>query len=935
MPANHALRQARQERGWSQAVVAAHLETSTKNVSRWECGDTRPSPYFRAKLCQLFARDASSLGLLTHELTAPTTSMPILDPWLPRLRLPVEQFLGRQGLLDHLRSQLCQGYTCVLSGLPGVGKTTIAQVLGMDEALRAYFSSGIIWVSLGFTPDVFGQLRHCAELLGIAQEELVRKRNLQEWNTLLRHTIGSRRLLIILDDVWTVEDAQPFLIDTSQVVSYLITTRLPQIALALSDGHPIVVPELSQEQSQDLLTLLVPALTMMDAEQVQSVTNFTGGLPLAVTLVGKFLQKEGYGGQTRRLASAIARLLDPLHRLHTSVDKGSELPSDLIHNSLHAAISLSDRHLSGRAQQALRALSLLPVKPDYFLEEAALAVCEDSVEVIDTLCDAGLLESLGSGRYTLHQTIAEYARFSLHETSPAERLLRYALQRSKDQRDLKHFAEEHSTLLAALRLTASQGKVHEQITLTHYLTNFWRVQGYIMLAEQEIHKALNAARMIQDIPETIQLLCDLAQCLFLRGDTLLAEATLLEAEKLARAGSYPALLGQVLHSQGNIYYSQGNLDLAERCFRESLVLTRNHGEVQLIEKTLSNLGAIAASRGNWDEARGYWQERLMHARSTQNKEVMCRMLENLGRIALYRLGSEAEAQAYLQEALELAEELAFHLKRCDIRCMLGELAAFQGKLDLAERYNRQGLDVARQFGYKRSLILLLDQAASFAMKDRDVSQTEMLLEEAEHIAQGNSFLLGIVNCGKGNLRLMQHRLQEAQYLLEQALAAFATNEEEECARVEYALAQVYAEQEDLYKARQLGERSLTRFTLMQHREVPVVRAWLQQLRSPQHAPTSSTPLFAPEVDSLPPCPRCARQDTVSKRGKSRNGAQRYHCKQCKHDFTQNVQASGIVIAHARELAAQGISFRAIARRLGVHHKTVSRWMKESAILSTR
>ncbi len=545
-------------------------------------------------------------------------------------------------------------------------------------------------------------------------------------------------------------------------------------------------------------------------------------------------------------------------------------------------------------------------------------------------------ESLGSGRYTLHQSVAEYARFHLHETAPAERLLRYALQRSRDQRDLKHFAEEHSTLLAALRLTTSQGNVHEQITLTHSLTNFWRVQGYTTLAEQEIHKALNGARMIQDIPETIQLLCDLAQCFFLRGDTLLAGASLREAEKLARAGTYPALLGQVLHNQGTIYYSQGNLGMAERCFRESLVLTRNHVEVQFIEKTLSNLGAIAASRGNWDEARSYWQERLMHARSTQNKEVMCRMLENLGRIALYRLGSEAEAQAYLQEALGLAEELAFHLKRCDIRCMLGELASFQGKFDLAERYNREGLDVARQFGYKRSLILLLDQAASFAMKDKDVSQTEMLLDEAEHIAQGNSFLLGIVNCGKGNLRLMQHRLQEAQYLLEHALAAFAPNEEEECARVEYSLAQVYAEQGDIYKAKQLGERSLTRFTLMQHREMHIVRAWLQQFCSPQHAPnSSSTPFVAPEVDTLSPCPRCARCDTVSKRGKSRNGAQRYHCKQCKHDFTQKVQTSGTVIAHARELAAQGISFRAIARRLGVHHKTVSRWMKDSAILSTR
>ena len=93
----------------------------------------------------------------------------------------------------------------------------------------------------------------------------------------------------------------------------------------------------------------------------------------------------------------------------------------------------------------------------------------------------------------------------------------------------------------------------------------------------------------------------------------------------------------------------------------------------------------------------------------------------------------------------------------------------------------------------------------------------------------------------------------------------------------------------------------------------MVGAWLQQLCSPHHAPpSSSTPLIAPQVDPLSPCPCCTRCDTVSKRGKSRTGAQRrYHCKQCQHDFTQNVHTSGPGIARARELAAQAIRFRAI------------------------
>ena len=50
-----------------------------------------------------------------------------------------------------------------------------------------------------------------------------------------------------------------------------------------------------------------------------------------------------------------------------------------------------------------------------FAEEAALAVSQAPVEALDVLFDAGLLESSGAGRYTLHQTIADYANAHLAE----------------------------------------------------------------------------------------------------------------------------------------------------------------------------------------------------------------------------------------------------------------------------------------------------------------------------------------------------------------------------------------------------------------------------------------------------------------------------------------------------------------------------------------
>src|SRR5579875_3140064 len=57
------LTEARNNRGWSQLEVAERIGTTHVNVSRWERGITRPSPYFRRKLCQLFGKNEEELDL--------------------------------------------------------------------------------------------------------------------------------------------------------------------------------------------------------------------------------------------------------------------------------------------------------------------------------------------------------------------------------------------------------------------------------------------------------------------------------------------------------------------------------------------------------------------------------------------------------------------------------------------------------------------------------------------------------------------------------------------------------------------------------------------------------------------------------------------------------------------------------------------------------
>src|SRR5690242_1322839 len=60
---NRRLRTVREQRGWSQAVLAEQLGTTELTVGRWERGERSPQLFYRSKLCELFGMTAEELGL--------------------------------------------------------------------------------------------------------------------------------------------------------------------------------------------------------------------------------------------------------------------------------------------------------------------------------------------------------------------------------------------------------------------------------------------------------------------------------------------------------------------------------------------------------------------------------------------------------------------------------------------------------------------------------------------------------------------------------------------------------------------------------------------------------------------------------------------------------------------------------------------------------
>ena len=73
------------------------------------------------------------------------------------------------------------------------------------------------------------------------------------------------------------------------------------------------------------------------------------------------------------------------------------------------------------------------------------------------------------------------------------------------------------------------------------------------------------------------------------------------------------------------------------------------------------------------------------------------------------------------------------------------------------------------------------------------------------------------------------------------------------------------------------------------------------------------------------CPHCANPDSI--RYGTCRGVQRYRCQACQQTF-QTIQRGKdpALKQQACQLYLEGMGMRAIGRVLGIHHKTVSRWL---------
>jgi ATP/maltotriose-dependent transcriptional regulator MalT len=145
--------------------------------------------------------------------------------------------------------------------------------------------------------------------------------------------------------------------------------------------------------------------------------------------------------------------------------------------------------------------------------------------VLDELWDAGLLENRGIGRYTLHQTIADYVRLQGTDEAAQQRLAHYMHGYVQVHgRDYAAIELETTNILVAFDIATTYDIQQVLVEGVNALIPFLRVRGLYTQADHYLQQALRVAQTHDDQKGQMLLLSHLASIAELRGEYGQAES---------------------------------------------------------------------------------------------------------------------------------------------------------------------------------------------------------------------------------------------------------------------------------------------------------------------------------------------------------------------------------------------------------------------------
>jgi predicted ATPase len=612
---------------------------------------------------------------------------------LNQTNLPIQPtpFLGRELELEEVLRIVRRDdvHMLTLTGPGGSGKTRLA-LQAAAEVVDEH-RDGVWFASLAALTDpalVIGTISRALGLREAAGEtsEQALERHLQ-----------AKQMLLVIDNV-------EHLLPAAASTLGRLSAAFPQLTLLITSREPM---RLGAEHEYPVASMLIGEAVVLFVERaqalrpafelradtratVEAICKRVDRLPLAVELAAAWIK-----------LLSVDKLLERLEqRLPLLVGGTRDAPER--QRTLRATIEWSYQLLNEPEQRLLAHLSVFTGGCEL---SAAEEVCGSNLETLASLVDKSLLRADAHAdaeqRYTMLETIREFARERLEHSGAAEMLERkralYFLElaeRADPELKQRHqgiwlarHEAEHDNLRGSLEWALGHGEPEVALRISAALWMFWYMRGHV----SEGRRWLNRALAVAD-----------------------------RAATRARA--------KALDGAGYLAGEQGADEEALVLLRESLACAREVGSPDDVATAATHL-SVYVVWGDLVESLALGEEAVTAARLAGDRYTLAVAYNNLGEVARIA-GDNARATAMYEQGYLLRKELDDASRLALSMVNLGEMALIAGDIDRASALISEGLELARAIGDKRHITFALQDLGWVALVQQRYDESRSLLREA-------------------------------------------------------------------------------------------------------------------------------------------------------------------------------------------------------------
>ena len=617
-------------------------------------------------------------------------------------------FVGREQELAELH-ELIKSHQRVsivsVSGMSGVGKTELSRRYAY--ANKSAYPGGICWLEVP-TENVGIQILRFAQnnfqLIFSSDQDLSERLRYcwQKWS--------EGKTLLIYNDVTDYKtQVNPFLPPDLSRFRVLLTTR-KSFGSAFRELRLDVLKPLAGMEL--LKSILGKDRLLQEPGKARELLKFLGYLPLAIELVGRYLDE--YWQSLNRDDSALTKMLQRLQR--KSLEHQAMSSNELINypHGMAEAIALSWDMLDENTQEMGLRVGLYALAPIYL----SLDGIEDDEELesweiaLGNLENLHLLKSVEPSVYSLHSLVREFLQMKLKEYPKADELKRSIC---RVMAEVARKIPENITVELVKELEVDIPHIMEVAeNLTEYLSDddlispftglglFYQGQALYPQAQAWFEKGKEIAekRLDKNNPDIATIYNNLAalykdQEKYKAAELLYLQA--IEIRKIALRENHSDIATS-FNDLAVLYHSQEKYEAAEYLFLQAIEIRKIASpENNLhIATNLNNLAELYRTQEKYEEAEPLYLQAIEIDKIAlpENHPEIARVLNNLALLYHSQEKYEAAEPLYLQ-AIEI-DKIALPGNHPEIARVLNNLALLysdQEKYEAAEPLYLKALEI--------------------------------------------------------------------------------------------------------------------------------------------------------------------------------------------------------------------------------------------------